>query len=142
MIFGLAPATIIAAAAPVAEQSFSLDQAAEVVATLHASCERCDWGAASREGAAVTVSVDGEYRTHVMLTRGEREAEYRVLLGRHDRGAHTIAVASDPAGTARGVGAVRVSGIDVATVRDGEPAYEGLAHAPILHARPNTVGRF
>jgi hypothetical protein len=35
-----------------------------------------------------------------------------------------------------------VSRIDVATIREGEPAYEGLAHAPILHARPNTIGKF
>jgi len=37
---------------------------------------------------------------------------------------------------------VRVGRIDVVTIRDGEPAYEGLAHAPILHARANTIGRF
>src|ERR1700741_477770 len=64
---------------PLAEQSFTLDRPAEVVATLHAGCERSDWGVAGREGAAVTVAVDGSYRAHVMLTRGEQESEYRIL---------------------------------------------------------------
>jgi hypothetical protein len=142
MILGAAAAVLIAAAAPLAEQSFPLDQPAEVVATLHASCERCDWGVAGREGAAVTIAVDGSYRAHVMLTRGSRDSEYRILLGHYGRGRHAVVVAADPAATARGVGAVRVSRVDVVTVGEREPAYEGLAHAPILRARPNTIGAF
>src|SRR5262245_24339853 len=62
-----------------ASQAFTVDGASEVVATLHASCEGCDWGVAGREGAAVAISVDGRYRQHVMLTRGETESQYRVL---------------------------------------------------------------
>ena len=135
-------AMLVATEAALAEQSFTLDRPAEVVATLHAGCERCDWGVAGREGAAVTIAVDGSYRTHVMLTRGDRDSEYRILLGRYDRGAHSITVAADPSTAAPNAGAIRVSRVDVATIREGEPAYEGLAHAPILHARPNTIGRF
>ena len=109
MILGVAAAVFIAVAAPLSKTSFSLDQPAEVVATLHAGCERCDWGVAGREGAAVTIAVDGRYRANVMLTRGEDDAEYRVLLGRYARGSHTVTVGSDPSATAPGVGAVRVS---------------------------------
>ena len=143
MIPGVAAAAVLlAAAAPLVQQPFSLQQPAEVVATLHASCARCDWGVAGREGAGVAISVDGRYRTHVMLTQGEREGEYRVLLGRFARGTHTIAVASDPSATARGAGAVRIGRVDVAPAGDTDPSYEALAHAPVLHARPNTIGRF
>src|SRR5262245_16952579 len=141
MIFGLAAAIVIAAA-PIAEQSFRLEQPAEVVATLHAGCERCDWGIAGREAAAVTIAVDGSYRVHVMLTRGEDEAEYRVLLGRYGRGTHRVSVAADPSATAKDAGLVRVSRVEIFVVGEREPAYQGLAHAPILHARPNTIGRF
>ena len=142
MILGVAAAVFIAVTAPLSETSFSLDQPAEVVATLHAGCERCDWGVAGREGAAVTIAVDGRYRANVMLTRGEDDAEYRVLLGRHARGAHTVTVGSDPSATAPGVGAVRVSRVDVASIGEHDPSYEAVAHAPILHARPNTIGHF
>src|SRR5262245_16076164 len=72
---------------PLASQSFTVDGASEIVATLHARCEGCDWGVTGREGAAVTVSVDGEYRLHVMLTRADTDSEYRVVLGRFTRGA-------------------------------------------------------
>src|SRR3989442_12985958 len=142
MILGVAAAVFIAAAAPLAEQSFSLDHTAEVVATLHARCDGCDWGVEGREGAAVTIAVDGRYRAHVMLTRGEDDAEYRVLLGRYGRGKHTVTVASDPSASAPGVGAVHVSRVDVASIGEHAPSYEALAHAPILHARPNTIGHF
>src|SRR2546427_3727614 len=142
MILGVAAAVFIAAAAPLAEQSFSLDHTAEVVATLHARCDGCDWGVEGREGAAVTIAVDGRYRAHVMLTRGEDDAEYRVLLGRYGRGKHTVTVASDPSASAPGVGAVHVSRVDVASIGEHDPSYEALAHAPILHARPNTIGHF
>src|SRR6267142_6199920 len=142
MILGVAAAVFIAVTAPLSETSFSLDQPAEVVATLHAGCERCDWGVAGREGAAVTIAVDGRYRAHVMLTRGEDDAEYRVVLGRYGRGTHTVTVASDPSATAQGVGAVRVGRIDIASIGERDPSHEALAHAPILHARPNTVGHF
>jgi hypothetical protein len=141
MMLTLAAVALISAA-PLAEKSFSLDAPAEVVATLHARCEGCDWGAAGREGAAVTISVDGRYRAHVMLTRGEVDSEYRVLLGGYATGAHAIAVAADPSATAAGVKALHVSRVDVTIVKEGEPSFEGLAHAPILHARPNTIGRF
>jgi len=127
---------------PLASQSFTVDGSSEVVATLHAGCDGCDWGVAGREGAAVTISVDGRYREHVMLTRGEAESQYRVLLGRYPRGAHTITVAADSSATAPGVKAVHVSRVDVTIVKAGDPSFEGLAHAPILQARPNTIGRF
>ncbi|HEV8346946.1 MAG TPA: hypothetical protein VGQ16_10250 [Vicinamibacterales bacterium] len=138
----VAASWLVAAAGPLAEKTFTLDSAAEIVATLHAGCERCDWGVAGREAAAVTIAVDGRYRVHVMLTRGERDAEYRVLLGRYARGTHRVAVTSDPSATARDVGAVHVSRVDVASIGDNDPSFEALAHAPVLHARPNTIGRF
>src|SRR5262245_34848807 len=101
-----------AAAAPLAEKSFSLDSPAEVVATLHARCEGCDWGVAGREGAEIAIAVDGQYRAHVMLTRGDADAEYRVMLGRYAKGAHAIAVTGDPSAAAAGVKVVQVSRVD------------------------------
>jgi hypothetical protein len=129
-------------ATPLAEKSFTLDAPAEVTATVRATCERCDWGVAGREGAALEIAVNGRYRSHLMLTRGREEADYRVLLGHYDRGAHNITIVLDGSKSAVDTGTVRVTGIDVATIGEGDPSYEAVAHAPILHARPNTIGRF
>jgi hypothetical protein len=130
------------AGSPLLKRSFVLDGPAEVVATIHASCARCDWSVAGREAAALEITVDGQYRSHLLLTRGRDQAEYQVLAGRFERGPHDITVALDRSKSARGTGAVRVTGIDVTPIGESDPAFAAVAHAPILHARPDTIGRF
>ena len=43
------------------DQTFQVPAAGEAVAVIHASCERCDWGAEGREAAVVRILVDGKY---------------------------------------------------------------------------------
>ena len=130
------------AAAALAQQTFVVERSSEAIATVRAACERCDWSAEGREAAALRVSVDGRYRTHVMLTQGDRDADYQVLLGRYGHGSHRVTVDVDPSQSAPQIGAVRVTGVDVTVVGSRNPGFEALAHAPILHARANTIGRF
>ncbi len=125
-----------------AERSFRLDGPAEVLATIYANCARCDWGVAGREGAALEIAVDGRYQSHLMLTRGAGEADYSVLLGHYGRGSHTVTIALDNSKSAGHTGPVRVTGLDVVSLTTRDASYEAVAHAPILHARPNTIGRF
>ena len=130
------------AESPALQTSFVVERSSEAIATVRAACERCDWSATGREAAALRVSVDGRYRTHVMLTQGYRDADYQVLLGRYGHGSHRVTVDIDPSQSAPQIGTVRVSGVDVTVVGSRNPGFEALAHAPILHARPNTIGRF
>ncbi|PYR21188.1 MAG: hypothetical protein DMF98_22570 [Acidobacteria bacterium] len=125
-----------------AEKTFTCDAPAEAVVTIRAMCSRCDWGVAGREGAAIEIAVDGRYCSHLMLTRGHDEADYRLLLGHVEPGSHTVELVTDSSKSAHDIGTVRVTGIDIAVVGEQDPSYEGVAHAPILHARPNTIGRF
>jgi hypothetical protein len=77
-----------------------------------------------------------------MLTQGNLESDTRVLLGHFDRGQHRVMVTLDSANSAKNIGSVRVTRIDVATIGERDQLYEAVAHAPILHARPNTIGHF
>jgi hypothetical protein len=124
------------------EKAFASDTPAEAIATIRATCSRCDWGVAGREGAAIEIAVDGRYRSHLMLTRGHDEADYRLLLGHVEPGSHKVELAIDSSKSAHDIGTVRVTGVDIAVVGEQDASYEGVAHAPILHARPNTIGRF
>jgi hypothetical protein len=139
--FGAA-VTAAAAAAPLVEKTFALDAPAEVVATIRATCARCDWGIRGREAAAIAIGVDGQYRSHLLLTRGREEGDYRILLGHYGHGSHTITLVVDASKSAPDTGTVRVAGIDLAFVGEADPSYEAVAHAPVLYARPNTIGRF
>jgi hypothetical protein len=46
-------ALILAVPAPLHESAFRLDQPAEVVATVTAGCQGCDWGVRGREAAVL-----------------------------------------------------------------------------------------
>jgi len=138
---GLVFALLLSATTPLHEHAFRLDREAEAVAAVTASCERCDWGEKGREAAVLTLAVDGVHSQHLVLFRGELAA-YRVLLGPLGAGAHRLTLTLDPRRSAAGSGAVRVGSVSVETVAGGEPGYEGLAHAPILHTRPGSLDRF
>jgi hypothetical protein len=120
------------------EEAFALAAPAEAVAVVTAECEGCSWGQRGREAAVLRLEVDGRYSQHLVLCRAER-AEYRVALGRLEAGAHRLSARHDVALSARGAGAPRVWTMTIAAMA---PDDAGAAHAPILHARPNTVGRF
>jgi hypothetical protein len=138
----LALAVLAPAAAdtrPLREDGFTLESPAEVVAILRTSCAGCDWGRAGREAAALELRVDGRYSQHLLLTRGETLAEYRVALGPLAAGAHTLTIAFDNAASSR---AIRGAAVASVALEPATAEADALAHAPILHARPNTLGRF
>lgn len=132
---------LLAATAPLHERTFRLEHAGEAVAVVRAECERCDWGAKGREAAVLALALDGRLAQHLVLSRGGR-TEHRILLGALGAGEHRLALTVDAGRSARGVGAVRVEGVEVRVVAPGEPGHEALAHAPIVHTRPGALARF
>ncbi|HSD30197.1 MAG TPA: hypothetical protein VLL75_23045 [Vicinamibacteria bacterium] len=132
---------LVAAPPALHEQAFHLDEPAEVVATVTAGCEGCDWGVRGREAAVLSLAVDGSYSQHVVLFRGE-SADYRVLLGPLPRGEHRLSLSVDARRSAPAVGPVRVGAVAVSAAGAADPEHEARAHAPILHARRGSVERF
>ena len=124
------------------ERTFTVDSpGSETVASINASCARCDWGIEGREAAAVRILVDGKYSQHVLLYRGAADSEYRVSLGTLMAGPHALRIEADPSLSARGAGPPVISGASVNSASRPEDRLR-QAFAPILYARPNTVGRF
>lgn len=136
----VALATAAAPGPTLFETTFRLAQAGEATATIAARCTPCAWDTRGREGASLMVLIDGRYSQHVILFRGQEPAEYRLSLGRLDSGDHRIRIALDIDWTPRGVSAA----VDEARIDVPESSAEqvALAHAPILHARADTVDRF
>jgi hypothetical protein len=140
MAFPLLPLLLVAAP-PLHERAFRLDRAAEAVAVVAVSCARCDWGEKGREAAVLALSLDGRLSQHLVHSRGAR-GDYRLLLGALPPGEHRLSVALDARRSARSVGTVGVERVEVESTAPGEPGYEDLAHAPILHTRPGSLDRF
>jgi hypothetical protein len=126
------------------ELAFTAAIAGEATLTVLAGCARCDWGQAGREAAALRVSLDGRYSQHILLARGAAPAEYRITLGSVAKGRHRLDVDRDPALSAPDAGRVTadLAYRDVTVLGPGSSEFTAQSMAPILYARPNTVGRF
>jgi len=122
--------------------TFNAESPGEAVALVHAGCARCAWGETGREAATLTLSLDGTYSQHLVLVRGESPAEYRITLGTVAAGRHELTVDRDPTLSAINVGDVSIDVPIVAVLPPGSDDSVAQSMAPILYARPNTIGRF
>jgi hypothetical protein len=130
--------------APLATRAFESQRPAAVVAAITVRCDRCAWDVDGSEAVMLTLSLDGRYVQHLPTLRTGR-ARYRVALGAVAPGSHTVVVEEDPELTARalrGARAAAVEAIDVEQIAESDPRYGAVSFAPILHARPDTIGRF
>jgi hypothetical protein len=123
-------------------RSFSFDSAGEVVVWIRASCARCDWGAAGNEAAVLRLTVDGAYSQHLYLARGAAPVEYVVRLGRFAPGRHVLRAERDIELSAKGAGPATIEIASFELVEEGSGDYTAQSMAPIVYARPNTVGKF
>lgn len=124
------------------EHGFTAVSGGEATAVVRAKCENCSWRDQGREAVVLQVSLDGTYSQHLVLVRGEEEAEYRIALGHVGAGPHRLSFTRDTALSAAGAGAAAVSHVDFRISEKGADEALALASAPILYARANTVGRF
>ena len=124
------------------EASIDVREPSEVVAAITAVCHRCDWGRAGREAAALRIDVDGRYSQHLYLTRGAEKAPYRVLLGPQAAGSHKVTITRDDDRSARDAGEATIEAVEFSLLPASHPENNAVALAPILYARPNTLGKF
>ena len=132
----------LAQAQTLGEKKFEARGEAEAALDLTASVPGASWMEAGREAATVKILVDGRYHQDLILFNAARRFTYRVLLGRVAPGAHAVRVELNAARSAAGASRVELHELAVALVEPSQPEYLALAHAPILYARPNTIGKF
>jgi hypothetical protein len=138
----IAPLLGLLAAAPLWEREFALARPSEVAATVSARCGGCAWSSPVRTGAVLVLDVDGRYSQHLVTTRGEGPAEYRVSLGGLAAGPHRLAIRVDRRWTPRAVQDVAVDDVAFAPTAADAPEHRALAFAPVVHVRGNADRRF
>ena len=131
-----------AAARSSVDQPFTVPAAGEAIAVVHASCARCDWSVEGREAAAVRITVDGRYSQHLLLTRGVEDADYHLTLGPVAAGEHRLAIEPDAAMSSRQAGPPVLSRVEIVVITPANDDYVAQSMAPIVYARPDTIGRF
>lgn len=131
-----------AAGQVVLEHTFEVPSSGEAIATISAGCQRCDWSAPGREAVALRLTLDGIYSQHLLLTRGERPADYAVMLGSLPPGKHRLVLERDAGRSSPNAGDAVIGQVDVRVHAPDSPEHKWLSPAPILHARAGTVERF
>lgn len=127
---------LLALAARGAEFTLKLD--GEAVAEIEMRAPGADFAIAGREAAIAAIRVDGLPVHHLVVANADKLQKYSVFLGRLKAGPHQIAVERDAALSAAGarleVKSVKAQGAEAVAML--------LRHAPILHARADTIGKF
>lgn len=118
-----------------------LSRPAEVVAELDMRSPGSDFAQRGREAALACIRVEGRAPHYVTLFAGPETRTYRVFLGWLPAGEHRVMVERDGKWSAPGSG-FELIGARFLEYRPGDDYYEVLAHAPVIFAREDTLGRF
>ena len=131
-----------------ATETFRATVRSEALLDLTASSPGAGWIERGREAAAVRVFLDGEdggggaRQQDLLLYGGAQPFTYRLSLGQVAPGEHTVRVELNREQTARGLDKVTVERAAIRLIGETDPEFTALAHAPVLYARPDTIGRF
>jgi hypothetical protein len=131
---------LLATPPPAPWPPLKVDRAGEAILTFTARCQGCDWSSPPRPGAVLVLGIDSNIWRHVVLT-GPSPTEYSVSLGHLEAGTHHLVYYGDMRWTPKGV-FLTMDRVRLTTVPAGSAEHRALAYAPVLHPRPNEVGRF
>ncbi|HEU0178706.1 MAG TPA: hypothetical protein VFV58_30960 [Blastocatellia bacterium] len=140
---GFLPATpSVASAQTLLEKRFSATAESEALLDLTASAPGTSWRERGAEAAVVTIYVDGQYHQDVILFAGAQEFTYQLMLGRVEPGEHSLRIEFNRKESAAKATSVKIGDAKIATIDRKHPEFQAIARAPILYARPDTIGKF
>lgn len=131
-----------ASAQTLLEKKFKADVESEALLDLTASSPGTSWVTAGAEAATATIWVDGRQHQDVILFAGAQKFTYQLLLGRVAAGEHSLRIEFNRQQSAAKATTVNIAEAKVMLIDRNHPEFQALAHAPILFARPNTIGKF
>jgi hypothetical protein len=106
-----------------------------------ASAPGASWDREGAEAPLCNVSVDGKLNQNMVIFQGEQSWTYKVFLGRFATGQHDLLVERDPRWSAPNAG-LHLEKIEFRQLDPRDREYLAVAHAPILQARADTIGRY
>jgi hypothetical protein len=126
----------------VREIPFTVIAEAEVLLDLTAVAPHTSWGQAGSEAAVATLFVDGRYNQDIFLFAGERPFTYQVVLGHLQPGQHALKVEFNRKQSAPQAPTFEVQDVKISFIDRSNADYQALSLAPMVYARPNTIGHF
>lgn len=124
------------------EQSFHLKAEAEAILDLTAAAPHTSWRDTGSEAAVASLFVDGRYNQDIILFAGALPFTYEVMLGHLQPGEHKLRIDFNRKQSAPKASAIQIRSVKISSFEPGSADYQALSLAPLLYARPNTIGRF
>ena len=124
------------------EKRFTAPAESEALLDLTASAPGTSWRERDAEAAVITIYVDGQYHQDVILFAGTRAFAYQLILGRVGPGEHNLRVDFNRKQSATKATSVKIGDAKVTTIDRNHPEFQAVARAPIIYARPDTIGKF
>lgn len=124
------------------EKRFTAASESEALLDLTASAPGTSWRERGAEAAVITIYVDGQYHQDVILFAGARELNYQLMLGRVGPGEHNLRVDFNRKQSATKATGVKIGDAKITTIDRNHTEFQAVARAPIIYARPDTVGKF
>jgi hypothetical protein len=124
------------------EKRFTAPSESEALLDLIASAPGTSWRERGAEAAVITIYVDGQYHQDVILFAGARELNYQLMLGRVGPGEHNLRVDFNRKQSATKATGVKIGDAKITTIDRNHTEFQAVARAPIIYARPDTVGKF
>ncbi|MFN0112492.1 MAG: hypothetical protein ACKVZH_26840 [Blastocatellia bacterium] len=138
----LAALSINASAQSLLEKKFTASVESEAALDLIASVPGASWEKSGSEAATVSIFVNGKKHQDAILFAGAKQFTYSLLLGRIAAGEHSLRIELNRQQSAASATTVNIADAKVSLIPSGHPDFAMLAHAPILFARPDTIGKF
>jgi hypothetical protein len=123
-------------------KTFRLKAQSEVLLELTASAPGTSWAESESEAAVATLFVDDRYNQDIILFAGSQSFTYKVMLGQTAPGEHALRIDFNRKQSARKATSIRIRDMKLSFIEPGNAEYQALSLAPVLYARPNTIGRF
>jgi len=141
-LFALTIFSQAASGQKLSERTFRLKTQSEALLDLTASAPGTSWANSGNEAAVASLLVDDRYNQDVILFAGTQLFTYKVMLGQMLPGEHTLRIDFNRKQSARKASSIRIRDVKLSFLKPGKAEYQALSLAPVLYARPNTIGRF
>ncbi len=124
------------------EKGFEATRESEALLDLKALAPGTSWIQKNSEAATVTIFVDNRYHQDVITFAGSQSFTYRVMLGRVGAGSHLLRIEYHRKQSARQASTIKIEDVKIRLIDRADPEFIAISSAPILYARPNSIGRF
>ncbi len=131
-----------ASAKTLLEKKFTATAESEAMLDLTASSPGTSWEISGSEAATASILVDGQKHQDLILFAGAKQFTYRLLLGRVAAGEHSLRVEFNRQQSAAKAATINIADARITLLDRSHPEFQAIAHAPILFARPNSIGKF